>query len=407
MSHSIELMNTAKWIASLSGACLATLMAASSQAAPTYRVVDLGDLAGGGDISEAFDINDAGQVVGMGYGSNGYQAFLWTASQGMQPIGPLIPGGAQMSGQTSGRAINASGVAVGLISAAPQDGYAFRADANGSTLLPYTAGSALAINDAGITAGSVNGHAAITSVDGQTRVLEGPGIPDLYVYRAALNNAGTMVGSGVTLTPIQTHVAFKWGADGSFQTLQGLDVAQPGNLGTVAASINNAGMVAGYSFVGNGISYHNTGWRPVVWDVNGVAHNLGALPGETDLMFSAFAMDINDAGQVVGFVDSGSVPGGFLWTEEEGMRSLIALVDSADPLKGLVSANFKPEAINNLGQVVGYVYDNGMAHAVMLSPVPEPGTWLLMGLGLAGVLSLARLNSRHRRIRESNEQMAF
>lgn len=365
------------------GVCLATLLGASAQAGVTYRVTDLGDLPGGGDVSLAFGLNDAGQVVGMGYGSNGYQAFVWTASQGMQAIGPLIPGGARLSGQTSARAINESGMVVGLISGRPEDGYSFQANMTGSTVLPYT-GSAIAINAAGTTAGAIQGQAAITSAEGQTQMLTDEAASGMYVYRVALNETGTLIGSGLTLPGRQTHAAFKWNPDGSYQVLQGLEAAQPGNRGTVATGINNAGLVSGYSFVGTGTWPQNTGWRPVVWGLDGLARNLGALPGETDPMFSSLAIDINDAGQVVGFVDSGSAPGAFLWTEEEGMVSLNSLIEGSDPLKSL-ARNFKPEAINNLGQVVGSVYINGFEHAVMLSPVPEPRTWLLMGLGALGM----------------------
>ena len=91
--------------------CLAvTLLAASpSFASPMYAITDLGDLPGGSDLSEAFDINDAGQVVGYGNVPTGSRAFLWTSSGGMTNLGDL-PGGNDYSIAWS---VNASTQVVG------------------------------------------------------------------------------------------------------------------------------------------------------------------------------------------------------------------------------------------------------------------------------------------------------
>lgn len=53
---------------------------------------DLGTLPGG-NLSQAYAINDAGEVVGYSQTPGGQlRAFVWTASAGMQDIGTL-PGG--------------------------------------------------------------------------------------------------------------------------------------------------------------------------------------------------------------------------------------------------------------------------------------------------------------------------
>jgi probable HAF family extracellular repeat protein len=70
-------------------------------------MLDLGTLGGVG--TEAFGINDVGQVVGYGTTSEDVarHAFIWTARGGMQDLYPL-------TGMTDGRAINNRGQVVGL-----------------------------------------------------------------------------------------------------------------------------------------------------------------------------------------------------------------------------------------------------------------------------------------------------
>jgi len=53
-------------------------------------MVDLGSLGGGGAMSIAHDVNDAGAVVGLAETSTGRpHAFLWTAADGLRDLGAL------------------------------------------------------------------------------------------------------------------------------------------------------------------------------------------------------------------------------------------------------------------------------------------------------------------------------
>jgi len=61
--------------------------------AQTYTIADLGKI--GGNLSAAFGINHAEQVVGMSYVNKQTgltHAFLWSAATGLQDFGTL-PGG--------------------------------------------------------------------------------------------------------------------------------------------------------------------------------------------------------------------------------------------------------------------------------------------------------------------------
>ncbi|SRR5258708_6394574 len=130
-------------------------------AAQTYTVTDLGTI--GGNLSNAFGINDAGQVVGMSYVTkqNGLtHAFLWSASTGLQDLGTL-PGG----NSSSANAINNLGQVVGCSTISTNNtvpGHAFLWTPSGGMQDLGTLGGgscATGINDAG----QVIGISTVTS----------------------------------------------------------------------------------------------------------------------------------------------------------------------------------------------------------------------------------------------------
>ena len=59
----------------------------SALADSNWTITDLGDLPGGSSTSDAYGINNAGQVVGDGYVDAGQRGFLWSRGGGMQDIG--------------------------------------------------------------------------------------------------------------------------------------------------------------------------------------------------------------------------------------------------------------------------------------------------------------------------------
>lgn len=298
-------------------------------------MIDLGTL--GGTISRAKGINNFGQVVGHGWtaGDVSSHATVWNGTTATD-LTPGVPG---MSSYAED--INASGQVAGKsnLQLSTWD-WRWRASVwNGTSVtvldaLPGTTHSeALAINDAGQIVGRsiidpFSGHYHATLWSGTTPI-------DLGVDSGAydINNAGQVVGSRNTSGGL--------GGSGTHATLwDGTTITDLGTLGgtySEAWGINNSGQVVGVSLIAGDLSTHSFLFS------NGVMTDLSMLASVTA------------AG----------------WT--------------------FLSA----QAINDNGQIVGYGKLNGVTQAFLLSDiaaVPEPETYALMltGLGLMGF-------TRHRR----------
>jgi len=84
---------------------------------------DMGVLYPGDTLSQAYGINNRGQVVGTSYGSEGYKAFVWEdgVMQDLQPLAPGYSGTFLFAqdindlGEITGQAISASGDYVGFL----------------------------------------------------------------------------------------------------------------------------------------------------------------------------------------------------------------------------------------------------------------------------------------------------
>jgi probable HAF family extracellular repeat protein len=175
------------------------------------EICNLGCLGGG---SRAYDINDAGQVVGnseLAPESEVVHAFLWTGGK-MTDLGSL--GGA--NGFSSARAINEAGDIVG--------------------------GSSIG------EAARSEGHAVLWR-DGAIIDL-GPGFSPL-----SINSRGEIVGSAHG--PGDPPQAVLW-RDGVLMELENLGGAR----GAVAYDINSSGWIVGYSFLPGDQAYHAVLWRP-------------------------------------------------------------------------------------------------------------------------------------------------
>ena len=175
-------------------------VAAQSGLAPAYLVVDLGDLPGSLDYSEAWAVNNAGQVIGgsRSDGSGSYLAsFIWDATNGLRDLMPIG------SGITDANGINNQGVVVGTSWFGW--GQAFQWDtANGmqslgpGAIAGYPYYGAWAINDGGSIA---YGNWSFYGPPGRAYLLSGgtaTWIGELFAggwtYVHGLNNNNEMVG---------------------------------------------------------------------------------------------------------------------------------------------------------------------------------------------------------------------
>ena len=238
-------------------------------------MVDLGSF--GGSRSEAYAVNENGQVVGLsaltggGYGGP-IHAFLWTASRGMVDLGTL--GGTQ----SAAYAVNENGQVVGdSLIVGDTEFHVFSWTASGGMV------------DLG-TLGGTDSRAG------------------------AVNDKGQVVGESTTANGEQ-H-AFSWTAAGGM-----VDLGTLGGGFSRAVSVNENGQVVGESTTANGVT------RAFSWTAAGGMVDLGTLGGgfslAAGLYFDIHSVGVNDNGQVVGFsATANGATHAFSWTAAGGMVDL-------------------------------------------------------------------------------------
>jgi probable HAF family extracellular repeat protein len=225
---------------------------------------------------------------------------------------------------------------------------------------------AFGINNKGEIVGEVDNLAFLWTKK-QGMVLLNPLLPTWQWWSTAwdINDYGQIVGSGQadhSVSDIREYHAMLW-----------TDVGEMSDLGTLkkhsqALGINNRGEVVGGSsdqekdYVHERIGF--TGWVngfdplcvPFIWTEQfGMSQLLTLEEGAV----SGCANAINDLGQVVGwmYTAEGEVHA-FLWTSKNGIKDL-----GKQLTEDFVSVAY---AINNLGQVVGYSQSaNRYPHAVI------------------------------------------
>jgi probable HAF family extracellular repeat protein len=120
----------------------------------------------------------------------------------------------------------------------------------------------------------------------------------------------------------------------------------------------------------------------VIWSTTSTLKDLGTLGlGGTN----SFGFAVNASGQVAGASTTASgTDHAFLYSSGQmlDLNSLIA----PGPGFTLLVAN----GISDTGYITGYgIAPNGQEHAFLLTPVPEPAGWVLLGTGAGALLGYA------------------
>ncbi len=354
------------------------------QAQAIYRITDLGDLPGGSNFSNAYDINDHGQVVGISSVDSNitpYHGFIWDSVNGITDLGDL-PGGWDSS---YAHGINNAGHAVGyssgehhMINTFPEN-YAFICEANNGMsdigLNNNHYSMAFAINNNGIVAGrkgtSDGSSAFIRDYISQTTTTLG-GLKDngnSYSSASCINDHNQVAGFSEASTGTR---AFYWDSNTGMIDLGDLF---GGDDYSVANDINDNGQVIGVSDTYNGR-------QSFIWNASGGLTQLVGLGVDS----ATIAYGINNPGQIVGFSYSNNDQRAVVW-EDTTVFDLNSLIDESGDNWVLTEAI----SINNFGQITGRgINPNGDIHAYLLTPVPEPVTLSLLFIGGVNVIRKRR-----------------
>lgn len=393
-------------------ALVSAVFSAGAHALPTYyRIVDLGPQ------SMANAINSSGQVVGFDTSSGKGVATTWDAETGQKqaipnpnwPMGGINhywAYGNNNSGTVVGKFLNIYGLEHGYVYTSGSE--LQQLPVSGAAVgYKYNYSSANAINNSGIIVGEVavqsyNARSAFIydSVNGTTRILdqnavlldEGTGrmLAKSQQFGVTVSDNGLVAGYSYN----NYSDSMAWVFDmttGGITTLGSLskfgcietDCSQATYKQSAPTDINNKGQVVGWSekYVNNELER-----RAFIWDAGAGMIDLGSLGDGSNQ--GSYAFGINDKGQVVGQTDvAGSFrPHAFLWENGE-MIDLNTLLGADSPWSYLESAR----GINERGDIIGRGYfSDGTLHEFAIIATPEPSSFLLLGMGLAGAALLRK-----------------
>jgi probable HAF family extracellular repeat protein len=361
-----------------------------------FKVTDLGTLGGINTSSYANGINAYGQVVGMSGNGSAVDAFLWTPTAPQATTGGMIDlhtlGGSNSSPTPASEAygINDYGQVVGEAKTASEDYHAFlwtptaRHGTSSTGMIDLgTLGGADSIAYGINTQGQVVGvsdtasgayHAflwtptAAQATTGSMIDLETLG--GLDSTAAGINDAGQVCGTADTATG-PSH-AFLWTPTAPQATTGSMiDLGTLGGSNSRAYAINTSGQVAGQADTTSGkfTEFHAFRWTPSSSNgTKGKMKDLGTLNSILTTKDSA-AYGINDSGYVVGNSGDGNPPqSAFYWPGTGSLQNLNDLVPAGSMFLDTAAG------INKIGQIAGYDPEGGNPHAWLLTPTSAAAT---------------------------------
>jgi probable HAF family extracellular repeat protein len=337
----------------------------------SYYVKDLGTL--GGSISQAFALNNSGQVVGYAdITGNKYSHAVLFSGSGSNNIDLDVVGANATVGEARG--INDSGQIIGY--AQPLSGgrveailYALSSKTNLGDLCDSspTASEAMAINNSGV----IVGYAADCDSTPQASRFSGKGTNNISLgglgggldgVAYGINASGQVVGYGDRSDNGFRHATL-FGAAGNNLDLGTLG----GTASSVAYGINDADQIVGTCTVSNGSAFHATLFSGT--GTNNI--DLGTLGG-----MNSHAYAINNLGEIVGnsypATNNNIIYHAFIYKNGvmSDINGLVLTNAGFSNIRFSVNgADLPRRVINDSGQIAAVGEVGGRTHAVLLTPV--------------------------------------
>jgi uncharacterized membrane protein len=356
-----------------------------SGAANAASFTGIGGLSTSGSLAYGVSA-DGTTVVGRSASAAGQGSFLWTSSTGIQSIGD-IPGG-----QFSSVAYDASGDGAVIVGQGNNPYYQNVAfvwtSSTGATDIGYlpgaTSSQANGVSDdgtkvAGQTGGGLNEAFIWDSTNGMVGLGDLPGGTTNSAGFNISGDGSTVVGRSNSASGIE---AFRWD---STNGMQGLGDLAGGGFSSFASGVSSDGSI----IVGRGSSAG--GFEAMIWDATNGMQGLGELPGGS--FFSEAAAVSGNGGTVVGRSNSAAGRRAFIWDATNGMQEIsVFLTTLGVNLAGWTLTDATAISDDGLTIVGVGTNPNGVVEG-WVAVIPEPGTALLLGLGLAGLAGGKRRNA--------------
>jgi hypothetical protein len=246
------------------------------------------------------------------------------------------------------------------------------------------------------SAGSVVGANGIN----QAFIISGGGTPVSFLPGVSTAATAFGINDGGAISGIMTVGAAMPGFVLNGDNLITINAPSGANANVVnAQGINNNGLVAGF-YVGNDGQFHgftgNIG-SAVGGVLTGTAVADPTIPsfaGEPNATFVFSQMlGINDHGIAVGYYgDSTMSQHGYFYNTMTGKYTFLDDPNAAFN-NGVEITQIT--GINNSGEITGFYSDaNGVFHGFVATPVPEPGSFALICVGVASLLTVRYLRQR-------------